>query len=117
MTDQGRVESAADRAFRRRFGGKDKGRDKRDDYALDLFREATAYLEDIARVNGILRELGKLYNPMTDAPIVPLDVRRRIVSALQAGDRDAARAELDRCFHLYAPTSDDGGATWNISQD
>lgn len=117
MSDEGRVESAADRAFRRRFGGKDKGRDKRDDYALDLFREAAAYLEDTERVNAILRELGKLYNPMANAPIVPLDARRRIVSALHAGDRDAARAELDRCFHLYAPTSSDGGATWKVSQD
>jgi hypothetical protein len=45
------LESAAERAFKRRFGGKDKGRNKRDDYALDLFREAEAYLRDTARVN------------------------------------------------------------------
>jgi hypothetical protein len=117
MSGEGPVESAAERAFKRRFGGKDKGRNKRDDYALDLFREAAAYLDDAGRVNGVLRELGKLYNPMTNAPIVPLESRRRIVAALEAGDRTAARAELDRCCRLYAPVNDDGGATWNVSQD
>jgi hypothetical protein len=118
VTEEPRAESAAERAFKRRFGGKEKGRNKRDDYALDLFREALAYLDDTARVNGILRELGKLYNPMTNAPIVSLDARRRIVGLLEAGDTDAARALLDECCRLYAPVdSNDGGATWKISQD
>jgi len=34
------------RGFQARFGGKDKGRNKRENYALDLFREAAAYLDD-----------------------------------------------------------------------
>ena len=111
-------ESAAERAFKRRFGGKDKGRNKRDDYALDLFREADAYLHDTARVNGILRELGKLYNPVTDAPIVSLATRRQIIERLEGGDADAARSLLDRCRSLYAPVdSGDDGATWKVSQD
>jgi len=63
-----RIESAAEKAFKRRFGGKDKGRDKREDYALDLFREAAAYLDDHERVNRVLRELGKLYNPVKECP-------------------------------------------------
>ena len=118
MSGEEPVESAAERAFRRRFGGKDKGRDKRDDYALDLFREASAHLDDVPRVNAILRELGKLYNPVTDAPIVGLEVRRRVIRALEAGDRAAARTLLDECCRLYAPVDiGDGGATWNVSQD
>lgn len=116
MTDDGRLESAAERAFKRRFGGKEKGRNKRDDYALDLFREAAAYLDDVPRVNGILRELNKLYNPVTDAPIVSLDARRRIIARLEAGDRDGARSLLDECRRLYAPV-DSGVATWEVSQD
>src|SRR5437762_5954993 len=87
-----RIESAAEKAFKRRFGGKDKGRGKRDDYALDLFREAEAYLHDHARVNAILRELGKLYNPVLDAPIVDLATRQRIMARLAARQvQDAAR--------------------------
>jgi hypothetical protein len=118
VSEQPPLESAAERAFKRRFGGKDKGRNKRDDYALDLFREAHAYLSDTARVNGILRELGKLYNPVTDAPIVSLEMRRRIVRLPEGGDADAARSFLDSCRSLYAPVdSGDDGATWKVSQD
>jgi hypothetical protein len=118
VSGDGRGESAAERAFRRRFGGKEKGRDKRDDYALDLFREAAAHLDDPQRVNTILRELGKLYNPVTNAPIVPLESRRRVVTLLESGDRPAAKTVLDECCRLYAPVdSGDGGATWKVSQD
>jgi hypothetical protein len=118
VSEEQGLESAAERAFKRRFGGKDKGRNKRDDYALDLFREAQAYLSNTARVNGILRELGKLYNPVTDAPIVSLEIRRRIVGLLEDGETDAARSVLDRCRNLYAPVdSGDDRATWKVSQD
>ena len=98
-----RVESAVEKAFKRRFGGKDKGRNKREDYALDLFREAQAYLDDHERVNGILRELGKLYNPVIDAPIVDLPTRQRIMARLQSGERHEAARLLDERQHLYAP--------------
>lgn len=118
MTDEPPVESAAERAFKRRFGGKEKGRRKRDDYALDLFREALGYLNDTARVNNVLRELGKLYNPVTNAPIVSLDARRRIIGLLEQGELAEARGLLDECCRLYAPVdSGDDGATWKVSQD
>jgi hypothetical protein len=97
------VESAAERAFKRRFGGKDKGRDKRDDYALDLFREAQAYLADLERVNGVLRELGKLYNPVLDAPIVDLPTRQQVIALLRAERRNEAWAVLEERRRLYAP--------------
>jgi hypothetical protein len=118
VTDEPRADSAAERAFKRRFGGKDKGRNKRDDYALDLFQEAAAHLGDLPRVNAILRELGKLYNPVTNAPIVGLDARQRIIGLLEAGDQPGAARLLDACSRLYAPVdSPDGGATWIVSQD
>src|SRR5262249_26422201 len=97
------VESAAAKAFKRRFGGKDKGRNKRDDYALDLFREAAAHLDDPARVNDLLRELGKLYNPVLNAPIVDLRTRQAIVSLLREGSRDEATRLLDERRRVYAP--------------
>ena len=97
------VESAAAKAFKRRFGGKDKGRNKRDDYALDLFREAAAHLDDPARVNELLRELGKLYNPVLNAPIVDLRTRQAIVSLVREGARTEAAQVLDEQRRLYAP--------------
>ena len=97
------VESAAAKAFKRRFGGKDKGRNKRDDYALDLFREVAACLDDPTRVNELLRELGKLYNPVRDAPIVDLRTRQAIVTLLRDGSRAEAARILDERRRLYAP--------------
>jgi hypothetical protein len=102
VTDE-RIESAAEKAFKRRFGGKDKGRNKREDYALDLFREAAGYLDDPDRVNAVLRELGKLYNPVTNAPIVDLETRRRVVTLLREGARELAVSVLDKQRGLYAP--------------
>src|SRR5438093_1222996 len=87
----------------RRLGVKDKGRDKREDYALDLFREAAAYLDDHERVNRVLRELGKLYNPVKNAPIVDLETRQRIMTLLGAGAREEAARVLDERRRSYAP--------------
>ena len=106
MTEE-RIESAAEKAFKRRFGGKDKGRNKREDYALDLFREAAAYLDDPDRVNAVLRELGKLYNPVTNTPIVDLETRQRIVTLLRQGARESAAKVLDNQRRLYAPLERD----------
>ena len=103
MADEPAPDSAAERAFKRRFGGKDKGRDKREDYALDLFREAAGCLDDAERVNEILRELGKVYNPVIDAPIVDLETRRQVIVLLRAGSRAQAQALLDQRQQLYAP--------------
>jgi hypothetical protein len=105
-----RIESAAEKAFKRRFGGKDKGRNKREDYALDLFREAAAYLDDPDRVNTVLRELGKLYNPVTNTPIVDLETRQRIVTLLREGTRELALKVLDNQRRLYAPLERDDSA-------
>jgi hypothetical protein len=105
-----RIESAAEKAFKRRFGGKDKGRNKREDYALDLFREAAAYLDDLDRVNAVLRELGKLYNPVTNTPVVDLETRQRIVTLLREGMRELALEVLDNQRRLYAPRERDDKA-------
>jgi hypothetical protein len=75
---------------------------KRDDYAVELFKEAHAHLEDVARVDRILLELGKFYNPLVHGPIVDLATRRRIVELLHASQTDEARRLLDERLALYA---------------
>jgi hypothetical protein len=75
---------------------------KREDYAVELFREAEAHLSDIARVDRILLELGRFYNPLLDAPIVDLGTRRRIIELLEARQPDEARRLLDERLALYA---------------
>ena len=74
---------------------------KRDDHAIELFREAQTHLSDIARVNRILLELGRFYNPMVDGPIVDLATRRRTVELLEASRTEEAQALLDERLTLY----------------
>ncbi len=96
-------ETPQDRAYRVGFK-----RSKREDYAVDLLRQARAHLDDIAQVDRILLELGRYYNAIANAPIVSFDERRRVVESLTAGDRDAAVAVLDGCLARYQ-VQEEGG--------
>jgi hypothetical protein len=96
-------ESAEARAYKRGF----RQKNKRDDYALDLFQEARAKLAtDPERVGQILGELSRLYNALTDGPIVDLDTRAAIMTRLESGRTGEAEALLDHRYHLYAPIDD-----------
>jgi len=88
------------RAYRRGF--RDKG-DKREDYAVDLFRAALNALDDTPRVDQILIELGRLYNPLVDGPIVDPRTRGAVIEALEAADRERARRLLEGRLDLYYP--------------
>ena len=75
---------------------------RRDDFALNLFREVETSLADPRKVDRLLLELGRCYNPLTNAPIVDLPTRRRIVDLLRAGDQDKAGRLLNERLALYA---------------
>jgi hypothetical protein len=77
---------------------------RRDDYAVELFHEAQQSLGDIARVDRILLQLGRFYNPYLDAPIVDLATRRAVIQALEGGDPDTAGQLLSARLALYAST-------------
>jgi hypothetical protein len=94
-----------DRAYRRRF--RDKG-NKREDWAIDVFREVFANLADPARVDRLLFDLGRYYNALTDGPIVELGTRRRVMELLAAGDTGEARRLLEACLDRYRGGIDDG---------
>jgi hypothetical protein len=89
------------RAYRRGF--RDKG-DKREDYAVDLFRAALDALDDAPRVDQILIELTRLYNPLVDGPIVDTRTRGAVLEALEAADPERARRLLEERLDLYYPT-------------
>ena len=90
------INAAEDLVFRR---GKLR---KRDDPAADIFREALAHIGDIPRVKRLLLELGRLYNPVTNGPILQFLARRRIVELLEAGAEDEARGLLHEYSAAYA---------------
>ena len=74
---------------------------RRDDHAVNLFREAKANLGDVRRVDRILLELGRFYDPLAGGAIVDLPTRIRIVEALRAGRAEEALRLLDERLALY----------------
>lgn len=82
---------------------------KRDDPAIDLFREALDHLEDVGRVKGIVLELGRLYDPVSNGPILSPGSGRRVVEWLEAGRLEEARQLLEESLRTYArPPAPDG---------
>jgi hypothetical protein len=77
---------------------------KRDDHAVELFREALDKLADVPRVRRILLELGRFYNPYTNEAIVDLATRKRIVGLIETGDAVTARQLLIERLDGYAAT-------------
>ena len=67
----------------------------RENDEVRMMREALAHLDDHQRVKGILLELGRFYNPVTNASFVVPDLRRRVLNLLEAGDAESARALLE----------------------
>jgi hypothetical protein len=105
VSDEGDPKSVGDRAYSRRF--RDKG-NKRDDWAVDIFREILAHLDDPPRVDRLLYDLGRYYNALTNGPIVDLATRRRVAEFLEAGALDDARALIRGCLDRYRGGIDDG---------
>ena len=81
---------------------------RRDDYAINLFREAKANLADVHRVDRILLELGRFYDPLAGGAIVDLATRIRIVEALRAGRTEDAVRLLDERLALYTKFEGEG---------
>ena len=105
MSEQDSPGTVGDRAYGRRF--RDKG-NKRDDWAVDVFREIFAHLDDPPRVDRLLFSLGRYYNALTDGPIVDLPTRQLVASHLATGAVDEARVLLKGCLERYRGGIDDG---------
>src|SRR4051812_6634382 len=105
MADPETPGSFGDRAYQRRF--RDKG-NKRDDWAIDIFREALGSLDDPPRVDRLLFDLGRYYNALIDGPIVDLATRRRVSECLTTGAVDEARGLIESCRERYRGGIDDG---------
>jgi hypothetical protein len=78
----------------------------RENDEVRMMREALEHLGDLPRVKGILLELGRFYNPVTNASVVAPDLRRRVVSLLEAGDAGGARALLEAHVAEYQKMDD-----------
>ncbi len=79
---------------------------QREDDEVRMMREALAHLGDLPRVKSILLELGRFYNPVTNASVVAPGLRQRVVSLLEAGDAEGARALLEAHLAEYQKMDD-----------
>jgi hypothetical protein len=103
MGDEGPDPPDAARDERHRRGLKFR---RRDDYAVELFKEALSRLDDRRRVDEILLQLGRFYNPYIDQSIVDPATRRRVLASLEDGAVGLARTLLEERLKLYARFDD-----------
>jgi hypothetical protein len=74
---------------------------KREDHALVLIERLKESLGDLAEVRGILRELGRYYDPVLGGAIMEVGHQRAIVEALEGGRPADALAVIDQRYELY----------------
>ena len=55
---------------------------KREDDEVRMMREALESLADVPRVGRLLLELGRFYNPVTNAAVLGPETRHRILTLL-----------------------------------
>ncbi|PYM58115.1 MAG: hypothetical protein DMD79_19405 [Candidatus Rokuibacteriota bacterium] len=75
---------------------------KRDDYGVELFRQALEHLADPPRLRHALLELTRAYNPLDDGPILPPGVRQTVLALAEAGEVASARRLLESRLDAYA---------------
>jgi hypothetical protein len=79
---------------------------KREDDEVRMMREALANLTEVPEVKRLLLELGRFYNPVTNAPVLGPETRRGVITLLEAGDPHGARAILEAHLAEYLKLDD-----------
>ena len=75
---------------------------RRDDYGIELFRAALDHFSDPPRLRHALLELTRVYNPLSNGPLLDPAVRRRILDLVEAGRDAEARRLLEDHLAAYA---------------
>ncbi len=75
---------------------------KREDFGIELFREALEHFPDTSHLKRVLLELSRSYNPVVNGPILGPTSRRRILELIEAGQEPEARRVLEECLTAYA---------------
>ena len=92
IAEEGASAPGAGRGFRAR---------KREDHTLALIEELRASLGDLPRVKGILRELGRFYDPVLGGSIMDLRHQQEILAALDSGHTEEALGLITARYELY----------------
>jgi hypothetical protein len=74
---------------------------QRHDHGADLFRTAMDQVGDPGRLRHALLELSRTYNPVTNATLLPPEVRHRVLELAGQGGVEEARRLLERALASY----------------
>jgi hypothetical protein len=74
---------------------------KRQDQGADLFRAALQQIDEPERLRHALLELSRTYNPVTNATLLPPEVRHRVLDLAGRGAGDEARELLEAVLARY----------------
>lgn len=66
-----------------------------------VFEEIQSHLDDIPRVNRLLLELTRIYDPLLSSRVVEPSTHHRVVELLGAGKTEEARRLLDERIELH----------------
>jgi len=66
-----------------------------------LFEEIRSHLDDIPRVNRLLLELTRIYDPLLGSRVVEPSTHRQIVELLRAGKTEEARRLIEEQIELH----------------
>jgi hypothetical protein len=97
---------------------------KRDDYSVDLFRQALAVLAEPdahairERLRPLLTELSRFYDPVSNGPVLDPATRRQVLDLVEAGSGDRARQVLEERLRSYTrldrPAGGPGGPAGGV---
>lgn len=66
-----------------------------------LFEEIRSHFDDLARVNRLLLELTRIYDPLLSSRVVEPSTRRQIMELLGTGKTEEARRLLEERIELH----------------
>lgn len=66
------------------------------DIVEKLFEEIRSHWDDLPRVNRLLIELGRIYDPLLSGRVVEPSIHRQIMELLRSGKTEEARQVLEQ---------------------
>ena len=67
-----------------------------------LFEEIRSHFDDLPRVNRLLIELSRIYDPLLSERVVEPSTHRQIMELLRAGKAEEARQVLEQRIELHS---------------
>ena len=73
-----------------------RSQERYQDIVEKLFEEIRSHWDDLPRVNRLLIELGRIYDPLLSGRVVEPSIHRQIMELLRSGKTEEARQVLEQ---------------------